>query len=181
MKLSDVQSEKKQRIICHPGISVSTFSLSPSKECIFSFTPTCTFMQHNQPFMHFRGVRCHTNDMFLFLPFEGQFKLSPRCWICISDAEMCARECSKWIQWRSAGISFLKTDFFFPLLKYKLPCLFKAEVWGVLISTSSLKPFHVPMNVKCYQDYTLDTLKEWAEELISAVYCSFQGILTMLI
>lgn len=70
---------------------------------------------------------------------------------------------------------------FFPLLKYKLPCLFKAEVWGVLISTSSLKPFHVQMNVKCYQDYTLDTLKEWAEELISAVYCSFQGILTMLI
>lgn len=77
--------------------------------------------------------------------------------------------------------SRLSSDFFFPLLKYKLPRLFKAEVWGVLISTSSLKPFHIQMNVKCNQDYTLGTLKEWAEELVSAVHCSFQGVLTMLI
>lgn len=56
MKLSGLQSEKKQKTVCHPGISVSTFSLSPSKECIFSFTPTCTFVQHKQAFMRFRGV-----------------------------------------------------------------------------------------------------------------------------
>lgn len=96
--------------------------------------------------------RCHANDMFLFLPSEGQFKLSPWRWLCISDAKTCACKYCKWIQCRSGGISFLKTEqwFFFPLLKYKLPCLFKAEVWGVLISTSSLKPFHIQMNVKCY-------------------------------
>lgn len=46
--------------------------------------------------------------------------------------------------------SRLNSDFFFFKLKYKLPCLFKSEVWGVLISTSSLKSFHIQMNVKCY-------------------------------
>lgn len=58
--------------------------------------------------------RCHANDKFLFLPFEGQFKLSPWRWVCISDADTCACEYCKWIQWRSGSISFLKTEFFSP-------------------------------------------------------------------
>lgn len=37
------------------------------------------------------------------------------------------------------------SDFFFVLLKYKLPCQLKSEVWGVLISTSCLKSFHIQM------------------------------------
>lgn len=88
--------------------------------------------------------------MFLFLPFEGQFKLSPCSTVCISDAEMCACDT---VNGSRVGVkvflsSTLNSDLFF-LLKYKLPCLFKSEVWAVLISTSGLKPFHIQMNIKC--------------------------------
>lgn len=64
----------------------------------------------------------------------------------------------------SAGIPVLKNEFSPPLLKYKLPCLFKAGVWAV-ISTSSPKPFHIQMSVEWYQDYTSGPLQERAEEL----------------
>lgn len=52
--------------------------------------------------------RCHANDTFLSLPFEGQFKLSSWSVAFISDAQMYAYKYCKWTQCRSEGISFLK-------------------------------------------------------------------------
>lgn len=53
---------------------------------LYTYLQLCT----PNPSLTEEEERCHANDTFLFLLFEGQFKLSSRSRAGISDAEMCA-------------------------------------------------------------------------------------------